>query len=299
MFKGNPYYDEIVVGSSLRALLFAAERDIPVFFTEPEKPFEFDFFGLSVDLSSWGLHNEPQLWTTPDGEIATGQQKIALWEHLLFVLGLKGLVPFSDLCSSIRLDENTLTGYSDYAKLRSIDFGVCYYFDEHATYNLLPCENKPKTYQVWDRLAFSRGGKHHLGFIGSEDHFCNEIWFYPTHRIDGNNPVKDACVLSILSDEQIGDFDFSETIVRITAVKKMKDLGLRGPKNGWQADGSRKYRSFKVEALDRYKFLSSPPVWLETDSIKVPQISEETLLLQLPDIARTQKRILRPLWLNT
>ena len=43
MFKGNPYYDEIVVGSSLRALLFAAERDIPVFFTEPEKPFEFDF----------------------------------------------------------------------------------------------------------------------------------------------------------------------------------------------------------------------------------------------------------------
>jgi len=295
----NPYYDEIVVGSSLRALLFAAERDIPVFFTEPEKPFEFDFFAPSVDLSSWGLHNEPQLWTTPDGELATGQSKIALWEHLLFVLGLKGLMPFSDLCSSIRLDENTLTGFSDYAKLRSVDFGTCHYFDEHATYNLLPCENTKRNYIVYDRIAFSRGGKHHLDLIESEDLFCSKIWFYPTPRIDGKNPVKDACAVSILSDDQIGDFDFSETMARLITLQKMKDLGLRGPKNGWQADGSRKYRSFKTETINRDKFLSSTPVWLETDSIKVPKISEEALLLRLPDIARTHKRILRHLWLNT
>ena len=295
----NPYYDEIVVGSSLRALLFAASRSIPVFFTEPEKPHQFDHFAPDVDLSSWGLHNDSQLWTTPDGEMATGQNKIALWEHILFVLGLKGLVPFSNMCSSLRLDTNELTGFSDYAKLRTVEFGVCHYFDEHGTYNLLSSEDRQRTHLVYDTFAFIRGGKHHLDFIGSDDHFCNEIWFYPSPRLDGETLIKDACVLSILSDEQIGDFDFSETIVRITAVKKMKDLGLRGPKNGWQADGSRKYRSFKVEALDRYKFLSSPPVWLETDSIKVPQISEETLLLQLPDIARTQKRILRPLWLNT
>ena len=295
----NSYHDQIVVGSSLRAVLFAALNDFPVFFTKPEKPFEFDYFDPSIDLSSWGLHNELQLWTTPNGEKKTGQNKIALWEHVFFVLGLKGLTPFSDFCSSLRIDDNTLTGYSEYAKLRSVDFGVCHYFDDHATYNLLPSENTPKTYNVYDRFAFIRGGKHHLDLIEDDDHFCNEIWFYPSPRLDGETLIKDACVLSILSDDQIDDFDFSETLVRLTTLQKMKDLGLRGPKNGRQADGSQRYRSFKAQAINRTKFLISPPLWLETDTIKVPQIAEADLVKDLGRIAENNKRILNSIWLNT
>ena len=295
----NSYYEQIVVGSSLRAVLFAALNDFPVFFTKPEKPFEFDYFDPSIDLSSWGLHNELQLLTTPNGEKKTGQNKIALWEHVFFVLGLKGLTPFSDFCSSLRIDDNTLTGYSEYAKLRSVDFGVCHYFDDHATYNLLPSENTPKTYNVYDRFAFIRGGKHHFDLIEDKDHFCNKIWFYPSPRLDGETLIKDACVLSILSDDQIDDFDFSETLVRLTTLQKMKDLGLRGPKNGKQADGSQRYRSFKAQAINRTKFLISPPLWLETDTIKVPQIAEADLVKDLGRIAENNKRILNSIWLNT
>ena len=261
MLQDNPYYEEIVVGSSLRALLFALEREIPIFFTEPEKPFEFELFMPSVDLSSMRLHNGPLHWRTPKDNVTTGGSKIALWEHLLFILGLKGLVPFSNLCSSLRFDDNILTGHSDYAKLRSINFGVCYYFDEHATYNLLACEDNP--------------------------------------RIDGKSSIKDACAFSILSEEQIDDFDFSETMARLVVLQKMKDLGLKGPRNGYQYNGSIRYRSFKVEALNRYKFLSSPPVWLEADSIKVPQISEEELISRLPKIVEINKKIIEPLWRNT
>ena len=295
----NLYYDEIVVGSSLRALLFSALNDFPVFFTVPEKPHRFEHFDTSVDLSSWGLHNKPQLWETPDGEKQTGQNKIALWEHVFFVLGLKGLTPFSSMCNSLRLDNNSLTGYSEYAKLRTIEFGVCHYFDEHGTYNLLPAENKPKTYRVYDRFAFIRGGKHKYDFIERDDHLCKEIWFYPSPRLDGETLIKDACVLSILSDDQIDDFDFSETLVRLTAIQKMKEIGLRGPKNGHQADGSQRYRSFKAQALDRSKFLVSSPVWLEKNTIKVPKISEEDLVKDLGRIADNHKRILNYLWPNT
>jgi hypothetical protein len=263
----NPRYEEIVVGSSLRALLFAADRNIPVFFSTPEKPHRFDHFQPSVDLSSWGLNNEPQLWQMPRGKHKTGQNKIALWEHLLFVLGLKGLVPFSDFCSSLRLDTNELTGFSDYAKLRTVEFDRCYYFDEHATYNLLPCEKSPKTYHVYDDFAFIRGGKHHLDLMESKDQFCNKIWF--------------------------------ETIVRLTMLEKMKGLGLRGPRNGYQKDGSIRYRSFKVEAFNREKLLTSPPLWLETDTIKVPKIKEEDLVKDLERIAEKHKRILGHLWQST
>jgi hypothetical protein len=229
----------------------------------------------------------------------TGQNKIALWEHVYFVLGLKGLTPFSSVCNSLRLDTNELTGFSEYAKLRTIEFGVCHYFDEHSTYNLLSSEDKPKTHLVYDTFAFIRGGKHHLDFISSDDDFCKKIWFYPSPRLDGNTPIKDACVLSILSDEQIDDFDFSETIVRLTALQKMKDLGLRGPKNGYQEDGSQRYRSFKAQALDRTKLLASPPVWIERDTIVAPQITEKDLLEDLGQIADKHKRILGYLWRNT
>ena len=106
-------------------------------------------------------------------------------------------------------------------------------------------------------------------------------------------------MLSILSDDQIDDFDFSETLVRLTTLQKMKDLGLRGPKNGRQADGSQRYRSFKAQALNRAKFLVSPPLWIETDTIKVPHISEEDLVKVLGRIADNHKRILNYLWQNT
>ena len=82
-------------------------------------------------------------------------------------------------------------------------------------------------------------------------------------------------------------------------LQKMKDLGLRGPKNGHQTDGSQRYRSFKTQALNRTKFLTSPPLWMETDSIKVPKITEADLVKDLGQVARTQKRILETLWLNT
>jgi hypothetical protein len=91
MVQESLRFEEIVIGSSLRALLFAASKEIPVFFSKPERPITFEHFDLSVDLSSWKLHNESVAWTTPEGIHETGQNKIALWEHLIFVLGLKGL----------------------------------------------------------------------------------------------------------------------------------------------------------------------------------------------------------------
>ena len=170
---------------------------------------------------------------------------------------------------------------------------------ECATYNLLTTEEEERSYIVYDRIAFMRGGKHDLDLIERNSKFCNKIWFYLSHRIDGKVLCKDACAVSFLSSDQIDDFDFSETIARLKTLQKMKDLGLRGPRNGYQPSGKIRYRSFKTETIDRYKFLSSPPLWVETDSIKVPKISEKDLILQLADIARTNKRIIEPLWQNT
>ena len=51
-------YDKIVIGSSLEALMFAFNNQLPVFFSEAERPFRFDFVEPSLDLSDLNLEND-------------------------------------------------------------------------------------------------------------------------------------------------------------------------------------------------------------------------------------------------
>ena len=85
--------------------------------------------------------------------------------------------------------------------------------------------------------------------------------------------------------------------MRLTTVQKMKDLGLRGPRNGYQADGSID-TGVSRQALNRRKYLVSPPLWIETDTIKVPKITEEDLVKDLGRVAENNKKILEHLWQN-
>lgn len=293
----NPHYDEIVVGSSLKAILFATKNKCPIFFAKPERPQQFDFFKPDSDLSALLLQNEVTIWKGHGFEEKWGVPKELLWERLLFLHGLCGLSPFSNFCHSLRIQENTLTGHSEYAKLHSVDFDVCYYFDDQKQYNLLPDkrEKQEKIYKVYDRIAFRRGGKHEIDIIRTDDKLAGEIWFYPTPRIDGRTPVKDACSISILSQNQIDDFDFSETMVRLKMIEEMRTRGMRGTQNGYQKSGVPRFRSFKTETINRNKQLLSAPLWKETDSIKAPKIKESRLIKDLGKIAENYSSIMR--WL--
>ena len=51
---------------------------------------------------------------------------------------------------------------------------------------------------------------------------------YSSDRIDGNTPVRDACAVSKLTESQLIDFDYSETMARFKVLKIMKDNGMRG-----------------------------------------------------------------------
>ena len=67
-----------------------------------------------------------------------------------------------------------------------------------------------------------------VDFIHTNDDFVSEIWFYSSDRIDGNTPVRDACAVSKLTESQLIDFDYSETMARFKELKIMKDNGMRG-----------------------------------------------------------------------
>ena len=63
-------YEKIVIGSSLSALIFAYVNDCPVFFTEPDTPFRFDF--LSPSHTPIGIPCEAKTLLSFDDEMEVG-----------------------------------------------------------------------------------------------------------------------------------------------------------------------------------------------------------------------------------
>ena len=130
-------YDKIVIGSSLEALMFAFNNQLPVFFSEAERSFRFDFLDPSLDLSDLNLVNEERTLRTFDMEMKVGLPKEILWERLMFVLSYFGKVPFANLCKSMRYTGSTIVFSDEYSKLAEIDFNHCYYFGDKNCHKLL------------------------------------------------------------------------------------------------------------------------------------------------------------------
>ena len=150
-----------------------------------------------------------------------------------------------------------------------------------------------QNYICYDWIAFNRGGKHDVDYIKLEDDFVNEVWFYPSDRIDGATPVKDACVVSKIKKEDILDFDFSETMARFKLISEMETRGMKGVFNGLGPTGKPKYYKFRTTHITRTKRRDQEPAWEEHGAIKVPKLKEHDLLKDLPSSCVDYDRFLR------
>ena len=290
-------YDKIVVGSSLRAVLFAFNNELPLFFSEIRRPFRFDYLAPDVRLEALRLSSlEPRTLVTFGDDVVHGLEKRMLWERLLFLLSLKGDVPLSTLCSSLRCSSKSLVCSNEYAKIAEVDYNECYYFGDANCTGVRQKETLANpTYICYDWIAFHRGGKHEIDLIETEDDFVNQIWFYPSDRIDGTTKVKDACVVSRINAETLSNFDYSETMARFKAIAEMESRGMKGKFNGYSPNGRPKHYKFKTSHLYREKQQEHSEAWMEEDGIRTPTAKEEDLLQALPTAALAYDRFLRKL----
>jgi len=275
-------YDKIVIGSSLSALMFAYIHELPVFFSEPQPPFRFEYMDLKWDLSSLKLRNEPSTLKTPKKEITVGAPKILLWERLMFVLSLSGNAPLGRYCSSMRNTGESIVFSDEYAKLVEVQFKYCYYFGDKNCHKLLH-ENSSSgsKYICYDWVAFNRGGKHKLDLIKTKDEFVKYIWFFASDRIDGNTPVKDACAVSYLLQEELLDFDYSSTMARFKVIHEMEHRGMKGKFNGYGPNGKPKYYKFRTSQIKREIRPCKPWSTPVQTNVEIMSPSEEELYKQL------------------
>tara|TARA_R110000765_G_scaffold78614_1_gene154648 strand:+ start:1365 stop:2294 length:930 start_codon:yes stop_codon:yes gene_type:complete len=293
---GRLRYDNIVIGSSLSALLFAFSNRYPILFTEPDYPFRFDHLDVGRDLSCIKIPQQQRVLATHSGEFTVGCPKYLLWERLMFLLTLEGLVPLSNLCCSVREVGNRIICSNDYSKIAEIEFGTCHYFGDRSAHGFVT-EKKlaEEEYVCYDWVAFNRGGKHKIDHIKTDDNLTNEVWFYSSDRIDGATPVKDACVVSILNTTQIDSFDFSETMARFKLISEMEDRGMKGVFNGLGPNGKPKYYKFKTSSMYREKLRAPSALTPMTQYIKIEKGAEDQLIRGLNEVSVSYDKFLR--WL--
>ena len=288
--------DEIVIGSSLRAVLYAFNNELLIFFAEERRPFRFDHLVPELDLSFLKLSAQTKSLTTFGEDKLVGTQKVLLWERLLFLLGLSGKAPLSDRCTTMRIDKRSLICSNEYAKIAEIEFKTAYFFGDDKCFGLSAQKEVANDGVIcYDWIAFHRGGKHEIDYIETEDSFVKQIWFYPSDRIDGATKVKDACLVSFLSKDDLSNFDYSETMARFKAVSEMEDRGMKGVFNGYSPTGRPKYYKFRTSNIAREKRAQFDPPWQAEDNVQTPRVAEQALLEDLREAYAAYDRLLRNL----
>jgi len=136
-------------------------------------------------------------------------------------------------------------------------------------------------YLVLDWINVRRGGSHPYNYIEDEDSdFVKKIVFYPSERIMGRRTtVKDACAVSILTEKQLKNKDYSESYSFLKARDMMTNAGIVGSKNGTQAyNGKPAYLSLKIEVSHRQTFKIHKSTYEDTACVEFDTLSRNEYL---------------------
>ena len=288
-------YDKIVVGSSLEAALFAFNNCCPILFTNPQRPFRFDYLPHAHTMANLKIPAMRKSLTTFEGDKEVGIPKELLWERLLFLLSLDGNVPLSNLCHNIRYDGDRVVCSNEYSKIMELKFEECHYFgDSFSTGFVEEKSLDENVYLCYDYIGFNKGGKHDIDYIHTGDDFVSEIWFYSSDRIDGNTPVRDACAVSELTESQLLDFDYSETMSRFKVVHEMEHRGMKGAfAHDYTKAGKPKHYKFRTTCIGRKTHKRRVTEEPQAGNVKVAQYSQNDLLKDLPQACVAYDRFLR------
>ncbi len=261
------FRDTVVIGGSLPAFLFAYTSSLPIIFVDGKPPFEFDEVE-TLDFEALGLqysYNEDRLYSERYG----GKKKrhLRLWERIGFLLGVAGLMPLSSYAESIRIQDNQLKIATERQRTTKINFNKLVIFDGEKVSGLTATTKQEKgKNRVIDWFNVRSGCNHSVDHLMGGDDFINKVIFYPTQRAENKN-FKDLYAESYLTDEQLADFDYSETMARFKILKMMKAAGMRGERNGrnpkYPENSSvpYKYYAIKIEPAERVVYSATKRIY--------------------------------------
>ena len=210
-------FDNIVLGWREEAVSFAREHGYHLIVNSEQRPFHH-FVGYQ-DIKS-------------------------KWYEGIFDLGMRSLLPIPFDVQRVGLDEGKLKVVTQGNTKVMISFKKLHVFDLDNCGNL-GVEEVIKDYVVHDMFDITAGSR--LGrdiVLKPNDTFVKLVEFVTSNRIDRNTmgDFKDIVMTSVISHEDIKNFDYSETVVRIFLERKLKQHEIKQP------DG----RNLKIEHSFRH-----------------------------------------------
>jgi hypothetical protein len=249
------HYDNIVVGHSIEAVLYSYLNEYPIVVTSTNSPYPFEVVNFEL----------PNFF---------GRKKNEIWSLLLFELSMKGLAPFSKNATSLRIEEKKISLFLKQTDKVIISFKKCYIFDNDKVIcdNIILKKEEPK-YMVLDWFNVRSGASHDVEVINTEDDFVKDVYFYNSVRIDGDRGLKDLVSISYMDDEQLNNFDYSDTVARFKIESLMREKGILGSKSGFDGNGKQKRFPIKIEANFREVRPISKVYYKNSKSIKFINMS--------------------------
>ena len=197
-------FDNVVLGWREEAVAFAREHGYHLIVNSEQRPFHH-FVGYQ-DIKS-------------------------KWYEGIFDLGMRSLLPIPFDVQTIGLDDGKLKVVTEGNTKVMINFKKLHVFDLDSC-GTLGVDEVIKDYVVHDMFDITAGSR--LGrdiVLKPQDAYVQLIEFVTSNRIDRNTSgdFKDIVVTSIIKQEDIKNFDYSDTVIRIFIERKLKEHNIKQP----------------------------------------------------------------------
>ena len=236
--------DEIVVGGSLSALLYAWYTGATLISIDSKEPYFFERFSPDVDLSDIGFDNVTKTLQTSKGEMSVGIQKSEVWKKLYFLLSMGGQSPIPNSAQSIRIEDNIVKVVTSHSRVARFHYNELKVFNPSQVGDITK-KSSLRKYKVLDWTWVNTGMMHSLDYISGRDNFVKEIYFYEYSR-RGGQPLKHLVSVSYLSGKQLNEYYYSDTYARFKIEEMMKKVGIKGRRNGYNKNGDPYHLNVKV-----------------------------------------------------
>ena len=228
--KQEFFYNNIIIGGSLEALLYSFVSETPIIIKEPIIPFELEKVTNLVDFKFLGYEGVRDIY------------KSELWDRLTFLLSMGGLVLVPNIVKNIRSERKAFTITTiDNSRIK-IRYNERIDFDKISNSSL----------NVYDWFHVHSGTVHpHIFIEDRKFRFINKLFFHSPRRIGLNRSRKDVVAFSKIRTADIESYESSESYARLKVLKMMKDNGIRGTANGYNKRGLQLHYAVKIEHSHR------------------------------------------------
>lgn len=275
-------WDEVVIGNNLPATVYAHLNSARIIPNSSRRPNFFEFLSPNLSLERLSIKNEPkELLGFKDNRLV-GVSKPEVYKKLTFLNSLAGLSPLDKKVATIRVEDNNIKITTQNFGLIRIKFNNLRIFDDENVTGLPEPRGPKDKFKVLDWVDVKSGMTHEYDMLKSSIDFVREVYFYPSKRFPGSVNRKDLVSVSYLSEEQLKDFDFSDTVAKFKILKMMSRAGIKGARNGRDTKNPNKYKyySLNIRPVKREIMKRCLPQYKNYDNIIFDNREVEEILLE-------------------